>query len=144
MSNDELKLPVELKLRIDWSELDLFGHVNNVSFVKYVQAARIHYWEHIGLYQHFLQTKVGPMLVSVSCQYKKPLFFPGNVTIKTGMRFIGNTSFGLQHMIYDDTGALCAEAEDVMVMYDFNNEEKVPFSGDLRKNAEALEGREFI
>ena len=37
--------PVRLHLRIDWSEMDVFGHVNNVMFMKYVQAARVHYWE---------------------------------------------------------------------------------------------------
>lgn len=32
-----------LELRIDWSEMDLFGHVNNVAFFKYVQASRVNY-----------------------------------------------------------------------------------------------------
>lgn len=35
----------ELNLRIDWSELDLFGHVNNVMYAKYMQASRVHFME---------------------------------------------------------------------------------------------------
>ena len=38
-----------LELRIDWSELDLLGHVNNVSIVKYCQAARIIFVTAVGL-----------------------------------------------------------------------------------------------
>ncbi len=28
---------METRIRIDWSELDLFGHVNNVTFFKYIK-----------------------------------------------------------------------------------------------------------
>jgi len=30
-----------LALRIDWSDIDQFGHVNNVLIIRYVQSARI-------------------------------------------------------------------------------------------------------
>ncbi len=42
---------VKLDLRIDWSEIDLFGHVNNLAILKYVQAARVNYLELIDLMQ---------------------------------------------------------------------------------------------
>ena len=136
-----MDFPVKLTLRIDWAELDLFGHVNNVMFIKYVQAARVNYWEQIGLYQHFRATNEGPMLASVTCQFRKPIHYPGTVTIQTRMKSIGNTSFSFQHQVLDQEGTLAAEAEDVMVMFDFNNNEKLPFPNEFRKKAEALEGR---
>ncbi|GIV28450.1 MAG: hypothetical protein KatS3mg027_2264 [Bacteroidia bacterium] len=54
---------IALKLRIDWSELDYFGHVNNVSFFKYIQAGRVNYWEKIGLIEYYKQHKIGPHVV---------------------------------------------------------------------------------
>ncbi len=135
--------PVTLKLRIDWSELDLFGHVNNVMFLKYVQAARVNYWEQIGLYKEFLATKKGPMLASVNCNFKKPLFFPGEVLIRTRMEFIKTTSFGFHHELWDDKGELAAEAHDVMVYFDFNTNEKLSFPETLRNAVEKLEGKKF-
>lgn len=134
---------IKLQQRIDWSELDLFGHVNNVMFLKYAQTARVNYWEQIKLYQHFLSTKQGPMLASVTCQFRKPLFYPGNITIYTKMKAIGNTSFCMLHHIIDDNNKLVAEVEDVIVMYDFYKEEKMFFNEFFRKNVEALEGRKF-
>lgn len=135
--------PVKLELRIDWAELDLFGHVNNVMFFKYVQAARLHYWETIGLYQHFLKTNLGPMVASVNCQFKKPLHYPGNIMITTSMKFIRNSSFSFIHQIWNDAGELVAEAEDVMVMFDFNKNEKIPFPDAFRKKVETLESKTF-
>jgi acyl-CoA thioester hydrolase len=135
--------PHSLSLRIDWADLDFFGHVNNVMFLKYIQASRVSYWEQTGIYQHFLQTRVGPMIVSVNCQYGKPLFYPGTVQVRTRMQFIRNTSFSLSHRILDEAGTLAAVAEDVMVMYDFNRDEKVLFSDDFRKKVEEFEKRKF-
>lgn len=57
-----MNYPVKLELRIDWSELDLFGHVNNVAFLKYVQASRINYWETIGVTKLFDEKKMAPCL----------------------------------------------------------------------------------
>ena len=65
----EILFPVKLELRIDWSELDYFGHVNNVSFFKYIQAARVNYWDQIGLTKSHLETHIGPMLASCKCDF---------------------------------------------------------------------------
>lgn len=132
-----------LTLRIDWSELDYFGHVNNVSFFKYIQSARVHYWDQIGLTESHRRTNIGPMLASCKCTFRSPLYYPGEVCIHTHARFIGNTSFGFEHRLMDGAGVVAAEAEDVMVMYDFNQGKKVPFPADMRTLIEQLEQKSF-
>jgi acyl-CoA thioester hydrolase len=137
------KFPLTLELRIDWSEMDIYGHVNNVMFMKYVQAARVNYWEQIGLTNYMQSDKIGPMLASTNCQFKKPLQYPGKVIIHTRMDFIKNSSFGLFHHLFNEAGDLCAEATDVMVLYDFSKNEKVNFLQDLRDKVKLLEGKDF-
>jgi acyl-CoA thioester hydrolase len=105
--------------------MDLLGHVNNVQIMKYVQAARVNFWEMIGLYDIGEKSDIGVMVVSVSCQFKKPLFYPGEVRIKTSVSNIGTTSFRLVHFIYNDEDELCVEAADAEVLYDFSKNEKV-------------------
>lgn len=118
-----------MKLRIDWSELDLYGHVNNIAFMKYIQAARVNYWEQIGLYPLYQQKKQFPMLVSTQCEFKKTLMFPGEVVIHSTLAYIKNSSFSIEHQLYNEKQELVAEAKDVMVMYD---ETKSPFQKRLR------------
>ena len=72
---------LKLELRVDWSEIDLFGHVNNLAILKYTQAARVNYLEMIGLMQLKAEVEIGPILASTSCQFRKPLFYPGQVII---------------------------------------------------------------
>lgn len=129
---------IELALRIDWSDLDAFGHVNSLSFLRYVQAARVHYWEQIGLYQAFLADRRGPMLASVRCDFRRPLFYPGLVTVRTQIAFIRTTSFGLAHTLVDRAGDVAAEASDVMVMFDYAAGQKMPFPAVFRERIAAL------
>ncbi|MFC5269178.1 acyl-CoA thioesterase [Adhaeribacter terreus] len=133
--------PVKLDLRLDWSEMDLFGHVNNVSYFKYVQASRVNYWDAIGLTQLFKETKVGAILASTSCNFLKELHFPGNITVQVKLDFIKNTSFGLKHQILNKHGEVAAEAKDVLVMFDFTKNEKVPIPENIRLQIVKLEGK---
>jgi acyl-CoA thioester hydrolase len=141
--NDELHFPVELSIRLDWSEMDLFGHINNVMFFKYIQASRVNYWDKIGFMSDFSTKKVGPLLVSNSCQFKKPLFFPGNITIQARVDFIKNSSMGIHHQILNDQKELAAEAQDIIVLYDFNTHKTVTIPEEWRKNISNLEKRSF-
>jgi len=137
------QFPVRLSLRIDWSEMDLFGHVNNVAFFKYLQASRVNYWETIGLSAYFNQTHIGPILASSTCNFKKALHYPGNITVLVKVEFMKNTSFGLSHIILNDKNEIAAEGNDVIVMYDFNLSEKVAIPTWLRDKMETLEGKKF-
>lgn len=135
--------PVKLQLRLDWSEMDLFGHINNVSYFKYIQAARVNYWELTGMAATFSDTKIGPILLFTGCQFIKPLHFPGNIVIESRMEFMKSTSYGLHHRILSESDEVAAEAHDVIVNYDFNKNEKTAISGEFRAAAEKIEGKSF-
>lgn len=133
-------LETQLSLRIDWSELDVFGHVNNVMFMKYVQAARLNYVEHIGLMDLYRSESLGFMVAEAACTFKKPLHFPGSVHLVTRLLSAGNTSFALEHTITNGDGELVAVAKDVLVVYDFSKQEKwtIPLSVRLRMETTSL------
>jgi acyl-CoA thioester hydrolase len=133
----------KLELRIDWSEIDLFGHVNNVAILKYVQAARINYLEAIGLMQLQSATKIGPILASTSCQFRKPLFYPGQVMLDSKVDSIKNTSFRIQHRLYNDHQEIFAEAQDIIVFFDYIKNSKLIIPNEIREKIESLEHQQF-
>ena len=124
---------LSLELRIDWSDLDTYKHVNNVMFMKYQQSGRVNFWEASGLYELQERTNRGPMLVSTHCDFRKPLFYPGKAIVKTKVSFVKNSSFGLEHVILNEKGELCAEGRDVAVCYDFNINETFRIPDELRE-----------
>ena len=117
--------------RIDWSDLDLLGHVNNIAFSRFIQAARVEYCGHVGLNVYQGMT-TGPILAASRVQFLSQLFFPGSVRILTRCKKAGNSSIVMDHALYDDTGPLCAFAEDVVVRYDFAAKTKIPLGDGIR------------
>lgn len=130
-SNDTFN--TSLSLRLDWSEMDLFGHINNVSFFKYLQAARVNYWDQVGITELHRTENIGPMLAQSQCTFLKPLHFPGTITIHSKLESIGNSSFVLLHQIRDEEKEIVAEGRDVMVLFDFNGNQKTTIPEKIRK-----------
>ena len=126
-----------LKLRLDWSEMDLFGHINNVAYFKYLQAGRVHYWETIGLNALHRQEGLGPILARTHCDFRQPLHFPGEISVHTRLKNLGNSSFVLEHEIRNETDELAALGEDVVVVYDFNRMETLAIPSVIRERMEA-------
>jgi acyl-CoA thioester hydrolase len=92
----------------------------------------VNYWEQVGLRVSHLETGIGPMLASCACDFRAPLFFPGQVIITSRVLHIGKTSFSIGHVLTGSDGQTVAEAKDVMVMYDFNRNQKVEVTPELR------------
>ena len=126
------------KSRIDWSDLDLLGHVNNIAFSRFFQAARVEYCGHVGMNVYQGMT-TGPILAASRVQFTAQLFFPGNVHILTRCKKAGSTSIVLEHVLYDDKGTLCAFSEDVVVRYDFEAKTKIPLGDEVRAKIASYE-----
>ncbi|MBK9329320.1 MAG: acyl-CoA thioesterase [Sphingobacteriales bacterium] len=129
MNQNKLKL----ELRIDWSELDFFGHVNNVAISKYIQSARVNLLERLGLMQSQYTDKIGPILASMKCQFIKPLSYPGQVILFAAVDQIKNTSFQIQYEIVNDKKEIISQAQDVIVLYDYAKNTKLAIPEDIRQ-----------
>ncbi|MEI6575284.1 MAG: thioesterase family protein [Bacteroidota bacterium] len=130
--------PVKTTLRIDWSELDFLGHVNNISFFKYIQASRINCLERMGFTVISPEITIGPILASAKCDFRQSLYYPGQVFMQARVEFIKTTSFGIAHQLFNDKNELAAEAHDVIVLYDYQKNEKVKIPAELRARIQSI------
>ena len=131
--------PFTLSLRLDWSEMDLFGHINNVAYFKYIQASRVNCWEQIGIQKLFDEQNKGGIVASIKMDFIKALHYPGVCNLQARIESIGNSSFGIHHQILNKQNELCAEAHDVMVMFDFNTNCKIPFPENIKQQVIQLQ-----
>ncbi len=127
-----------LKLRIDWSEMDLLGHVNNIAISRYFQAARIHYMDQVGL-KVFPGMETGPILAAGKVDFLRQLHFPGHITIHTRCGSIRNTSLTLLYELLDEAGQLCARSEEVIVHFDFRQQIPIRLTDEIRQAIAAAE-----
>lgn len=132
-----------ITIKLDWSEMDLFGHVNNVAYFKYIQAARVNYCGLIGINTYRPEEKLSFAVAATSCQFKKPLHYPGEIVVKTKVAWVKNTSLQLDHVIINQDNEVCAESNDVIVIFDYAANAKVNAPATIRQKIEDIEKKVF-
>jgi len=136
--------PVIIKQPVQWGEIDLHNHVNNVWFFRYIENARIAYYEKINKYEFEKKTGISFILASATCQYLSPLTYPDTVVAAVRMEKISRDRAILGYILVSGKSEkLTAKAETEIVSYDFKDNKKVPFPNELKKRMMKLEKRSF-
>ena len=77
-------------IAIRWGDLDSVGHVNNTIYFRYMEQARIDWFDSLGY--PVGPREEGPVIINASCTFLKQLNYPGNVEVKTYIGTVGRTS----------------------------------------------------
>ena len=107
------------KLVVRSYELDSFGHVNNGTYAKYLEAARGDYMQEAGFDFDILK-KWGtfPVIAKVTIEYKSPAFLFDTLHINAKVEKLGKSSIVLSYELLKDDKTLVAIAETTMVFVD--------------------------
>jgi acyl-CoA thioester hydrolase len=134
--------PIVIEIPILWGDEDAFGHVNNIMYLRWVEAARIEYLRRIDMFPPLPPTGVGPIVASVKCDYKTPLRSPDTVLSGARVTRIGNSSFIMEHRIVSrDRKVIAAEADTTMVIVDYSVGRPMRVPDETRRAIEELEGK---
>ena len=121
----ELKdFPVQVKVSVAWGEMDAYGHVNNINYLRYFETSRIQYFQENGLIDLKAETGLGPILAQTTCKYHKPLTYPDQIIVGSRVKSMSTSSFVMEHIIVSEKLGVAATGEGVIVMYDYNNSQK--------------------
>lgn len=113
-----------------WSDMDAYGHVNNVQFLTYVEEARIEMLRPLDAVQP-VDAPAGAFGIVVAhseIHYRRPLVHRHEpVPIDVWVTAIGGASFDLAYLVHDgkpdtDAASAYATASSRMVPYDFTAE----------------------
>ena len=141
MSGEGLgRYPVSTAIPVAWGEMDAFQHVNNVTYARWLESARIAYFDRVGLLDAMRQDGVGPILAKLAIQYRRPVTFPDTVRVETTVTRIGNTSFEVASRIRSQVlGVEVATDEEVIVLLDYRTGRPTPVGERLRAAITELE-----
>ncbi len=108
------------RVAMRWSDMDAYGHVNNVQFLTYLEEARVEMFHAVPL-SGVDQVASGILVASHEIRYRKPLLHRNApVPIDVWVTRIGAASFDLAYEVHDDAaGPVYATAASTMVPYDF-------------------------
>jgi acyl-CoA thioester hydrolase len=140
---DQPVAPVTIRQRVAWGELDALGHVNHTVFLRWIENARLAWFEHVGIaaIMHASHGKLGPILARVSCDYRTPVGFPDTVRASVQCIELGGTSMKLGFRVGSEVRqAIVAEGEVVVVWMDYAAGKAEPVPEVVRAAIRALEG----
>jgi acyl-CoA thioester hydrolase len=136
------EFPVVIEVPVWWGDMDAFQHVNNTVFLRWFESARIAYTTRLGLPELYRTRKIGPILASVTCHFRRQVQFPDTVRVGARIERIGRTSLTMTHAVASQAlGAVAAEGTSAIVVFDYRAGRPFPVPDDLRASIEALEGR---
>lgn len=143
MSEDLLAhYPVVVRIPVQWGEMDAYGHVNNATFFRYFESARVLYLERCGFVESYDRDKVGAILHSTSCRFRRPLFYPDTALVGTRALEVEEDRFTMGYQLVSlAQGAVAAEGTGVVVSYDYTQRQVTSIPEGVREKIEEMESR---
>ncbi len=140
MENLMKDYPVVIEIPVAWGEMDFNRHVNNVAYFRYLESARIAYFEKLDVLDLMTKTGVGRILASTSCRFKTPLEYPDKVLVGAKATNIGADRFTIGHRIVSVSHQkIAAEGDAVIVTFNYWENKKVPIPDEWRQRILKLE-----
>jgi len=131
-------MPVQMEIPVAWGEMDAFGHVNNVVYLRWFETGRMAFFSEVGVTLRDIDGGCGPILAHTSCAFRKPVTFPDTVTVHTSIERIGTKSFVMRYRIESHAlGDTAAEGDGTVVWFDYGRGTTVPVPDDLRARLDA-------
>ena len=140
--------PIVTEIPVLWGDMDDFGHVNNIIYLKWCETSRVELfrkvWDLKSLKMEDILSEegMGPILANFNMNYRIPVQYPDVITVKTRVTNIGNTSFGISHELYSKVNEknIVANAESVVVMINYKSGEKFTINDDNRSKLKQFFG----
>ncbi len=109
------KIVFNLGIEVRWRDLDAFNHVNNASYLGYIEEARVRWFKSLGA--DWANETSAPILAAITVNYRKPIGWPETLRVELLAERIGNKSLTLGHRVVSAThpDLLYADGHAVMV-----------------------------
>ncbi len=128
--------PVIHEQVVAWGDMDAFGHVNNVIYYRYIESARIAYFDRLNIFAE----NVLPLVASNQCKYLKPVFYPDRLKVAVRVEEMRDSAMRMHYVLYSEQlQHVVATAEAVIVCVDKVEMKKALIPEQIRKSIIGLE-----
>ena len=105
-------------LAVRWRDLDAFNHVNNSSYLTFLEEARLQWLQRVP--GEWFGEHCMPVMAASQLNYRRPIAWPAQVAVELRIERIGTTSLTIAHRIVDpaEPGTLYCDGNVVLVWMD--------------------------
>ena len=122
---------ITTRIQVRFSDMDMAHHANNSVYLVWFELGRMDLFRQF-IPKHHDWRQHGVILAHNEVDHRVPVHLGDRVEVETWCSNVGTKSFELQHEIWS-ADRLVAEAKSVLVGYDYERNESVPLSDDLRR-----------
>ncbi|OLE68716.1 acyl-CoA thioesterase [Candidatus Bathyarchaeota archaeon] len=120
-----------IELPVQFRDIDVMGHVNNATYLQYMETARVELARSLG--QVTRGFHAGFIVASARCEFKKPIRDERRITVSVWVSRIGDSSWDLDYSIRGPRKAEYAIGRTTQVAYDYRTRSAVRISGKLKR-----------
>jgi len=125
------------RMPIRWGDMDAMGHVNNTVYFRYMEQARISWFASLVPARDAWQS-TGIVIVNASCNYKRPIAYPGTVEAKLYVGAPGGSSVPTFYELFVMQDGLCdpvayADGAAVVVFVDMKTQKPARIPEGIRQ-----------
>jgi acyl-CoA thioester hydrolase len=114
--------------QVRFSDVDVYGHVNNVKYFEYYQEARLAFLTSLSDERPADEPPFGVVVARLDVDYLRPILFRAETyAVESWVTDVGRSSFRLAAEIVDD-GLVLSRATAVMVAYDVERQAARPLT----------------
>lgn len=112
------------RFRVPFCDIDMLQHVNNASYVVWVETIRCIYFAEV--LKESLASSRGIIVARLEVNYEQPLDYREEVAVGCRVSRIGRKSFDLTHEIWSETRQIrAATVHSAMVAYDYSSKSSI-------------------
>jgi acyl-CoA thioester hydrolase len=120
------------RIPIRWGDMDAMGHVNNTVYFRFMEQARISWFAAL-VPEREAWKSTGIVIVNASCNYKRPITYPGTVEVKLYVGKPGGSSAPTFYELrVDDDPVPYADGAAVVVFVDMRAQKPVRIPEGIR------------
>jgi len=120
-----------IDLPVQFRDIDVMGHVNNATYLQYMETARVELARRLGQVRDGF--RAGFIVASARCEFKKPIRDECRIAVSVWVSRIGDRSWDLDYSIRGPRKAEYAIGRTTQVAYDYKTKSAVQISGRLKK-----------
>lgn len=130
-----------IKIKVRFSDLDAMRHVNNATFLSYLEEARIAYFKDV-LNKPMGGLDFDAVVARIEIDYQQPIILGDEVEILSRVSKMGNKSSDVEHQIIVNRKGnkiVAASAMTKLVSYDYTKLTSFPIPENVKKQIEKFE-----
>ncbi|HQV71759.1 MAG: acyl-CoA thioesterase [Xanthomonadales bacterium] len=132
MSETTQRLLARVPITVRWRDLDAYNHVNNSTFLTYLEEARLAWLT--GIEGEWKTVEASPVLAASQVNFREQIEWPATILVELRCAKLGNTSMSIDHRITSADGSrLHSDGNVVMVWVNPASGKPIPLPAAVRE-----------